>query len=628
MSIISFAFTFFFLFSWAAYYLTPRTYRWVVLLICSAAFYLLADARTMVFLLFAVLVTYFAGLLLGRQNQRMKSAMAAPGAEKAAVKRTFVGRKRWTVFAALMIVFGALFAVKYLDFCFRLLDPLYQKLGWTPLPELKLLLPLGISFYTFQAAGYVFDVYRAKCEPERNPAKHALFLMFFPQIIQGPISRRHELAGQLYEGHTFSMAAIESASYRILWGYFKKIVIADRLIVTVANAFNLEQGYTGLSSFLGAALYCLQIYADFSGGIDIVMGVAEGFGVALPENFRQPFFAQSLNAFWQRWHITLGRWMREYVFYPIAISGPMARLSKKLKQRSAYLARAVPSSIGTVAVFFIVGVWHGAALYCLQIYADFSGGIDIVMGVAEGFGVALPENFRQPFFAQSLNAFWQRWHITLGRWMREYVFYPIAISGPMARLSKKLKQRSAYLARAVPSSIGPVAVFFIVGVWHGAALKYIVFGLYFAALICLGTFCAPLNDRIVPLLRVDRKSRWFTAFSVLRTDALCVIGFFFARADRLSDALTLIRRTLAGLGTPVRVDMSMTVPNQIVMLLAVLLLLAVSILKERGVELRAVLMRRTLALRWATFFLLLAVLLVFGAYGPGYAASDFIYMGF
>ncbi len=520
MSIISFAFTFFFLFSWAAYYLTPRTYRWVVLLICSAAFYLLADARTMVFLLFAVLVTYFAGLLLGRQNQRMKSAMAAPGAEKAAVKRTFVGRKRWTVFAALMIVFGALFAVKYLDFCFRLLDPLYQKLGWTPLPELKLLLPLGISFYTFQAAGYVFDVYRAKCEPERNPAKHALFLMFFPQIIQGPISRRHELAGQLYEGHTFSMAAIESASYRILWGYFKKIVIADRLIVTVANAFNLEQGYTGLSSFLGAALYCLQIYADFSGGIDIVMGVAEGFGVALPENFRQPFFAQSLNAFWQRWHITLGRWMREYVFYPIAISGPMARLSKKLKQRSAYLARAVPSSIGTVAVFFIVGVWHGAAL------------------------------------------------------------------------------------------------------------KYIVFGLYFAALICLGTFCAPLNDRIVRLLRVDRKSRWFTAFSVLRTDALCVIGFFFARADRLSDALTLIRRTLAGLGTPVRVDMSMTVPNQIVMLLAVLLLLAVSILKERGVELRAVLMRRTLALRWATFFLLLAVLLVFGAYGPGYAASDFIYMGF
>ena len=520
MSIVSFSFILFSLLAWLCYYLVKKPYRWIVLLCFSAAFYLFAGVKLMAYLLAATLCTYFAGRMLGKMRARMQAEQKAPGADRAKVKKAYTKKMRLIVAGALVLVFGILFSVKYLNFCLGLLGPLLERAGLGAFPTISLLLPLGISFYTFQAAGYVFDVYRGKTAAEENFFRYALFVSFFPQIIQGPISFHKELSGQLYEGHDFQFPRMERAFYLILWGYFKKMMIADRLIMDVARIFNLEEGCTGLAALLGAALYCLQIYTDFSGGIDICRGIAEGFGVTLPVNFNQPFFAKSLNDFWQRWHITLGRWMREYIFYPVAISKPMAKLAKALRPKSPYLAKALPTSIATVLVFFVVGVWHGAAT------------------------------------------------------------------------------------------------------------KYIVFGLYFALLITLGILAEPLTNGLVTRLHIRRESLWYRVFCVLRTDFICIVGFFFARADRVGDGVTLIKRTFTALFSGFRYDFWMTVPNQIVLAVSLCLLIAVSVLSERKVDVRAQLMARPFPLRWAVALLGVLLLLVLGVYGPGYAAADFIYMGF
>ncbi|MBO4235638.1 MAG: MBOAT family protein [Firmicutes bacterium] len=227
----------------------------------------------------------------------------------------------------------------------------------------KIGLPLGISFYTFQALGYLMDVYRGKAKAEDNPFKFALFVSFFPQILQGPISRFGELHEQLVDTHKFSFERLKLGAERMLWGYFKKLVIADRIAVMSNNIYsNYEvEGYAGLTIFIGVIFYGIQIYADFSGGMDIVIGLSEALGITLPENFRQPFWARSVSEFWQRWHVTLGTWMRDYVFYPLALSKPFARLGKKARNVFGNkTGKVIPTCIASFIVFTLVGIWHGS----------------------------------------------------------------------------------------------------------------------------------------------------------------------------------------------------------------------------------------------------------------------------
>ena len=237
-----------------------------------------------------------------------------------------------------------------------------RRVGAFGAPALGLLLPLGISFYTFQSMGYLIDVYNGKYAPEKNPAKFALFVSFFPQLIQGPIGRYDAMAKQLAEPHDFDYDRAQRGFLLMLWGMFKKMVLADRAAAAVNAVFAAQQGEMGGAlAVAGVLLYSLQQYCDFSGGIDLVSGIALQLGISLAPNFKRPYFAVSLGDFWRRWHISLGSWMRDYVFYPFALTRPVAKLSKAAKARfGAEFARALPAALGNILVFLLVGVWHGA----------------------------------------------------------------------------------------------------------------------------------------------------------------------------------------------------------------------------------------------------------------------------
>lgn len=189
-------------------------------------------------------------------------------------------------------------------------------------------MPLGLSYFIFQSVGYVIDVYRGKLSAQKNPLKYGLFVSFFPQMVQGPISRYDQLAPQLLSQRSLDWRDLKLGIQLCLWGYFKKLVIADRAAVLVNAVITENCPYGGAIIASGILFYCIQLYCDFSGGIDITRGVARMFGIDMAENFRRPIFAMSLTEYWRRWHITLGAWMRDYVFYPLSLSKTFGKLSR------------------------------------------------------------------------------------------------------------------------------------------------------------------------------------------------------------------------------------------------------------------------------------------------------------
>ena len=200
-------------------------------------------------------------------------------------------------------------ALKYFRYYIEILAQAY---GGVQL-DLGVLIPLGISFYTFQSAAYIIDLYRSKIEADSSLPRFALFLSFFPQIVQGPIARYDQLAGQLYEGHSFSYTNFTHGMQLILWGFFKKLVIADRVAVLVSQVFDNYGDYHGAIVFVALLGYSVQIYADFSGGIDIARGVAGMMGIEMSHNFMRPYFSDSISEFWRRWHMSLSFWCRDYI---------------------------------------------------------------------------------------------------------------------------------------------------------------------------------------------------------------------------------------------------------------------------------------------------------------------------
>ncbi|WP_434311424.1 MBOAT family O-acyltransferase [Hominifimenecus sp. rT4P-3] len=335
MSFVSTNFLIFLFAAVAGYYLIPKKAQWMWLLLFSYLFYLSAGIEILFYLVFATLVTYGAGI----------------GIEK-------TEKKKRVMLAAVLLDFGMLAFVKYFNFAVENLNALFG-LG---IAERNLLLPLGISFYTFQSVGYVIDVYRGKVKAEKNPFRFALFVSFFPQLLQGPIGRFDRLAGELYAQRSFSLLRMERGLQRMLWGYFKKMVLADRLSVTVNLIFSNYQQYSGWINVIGVLCYSIQLYADFSGGMDVVIGVAEMFGISMDENFKRPYFSRSISEFWHRWHITLGTWMKDYIFYPLSLSRGMKKFEKFAKKKfGKKTGRILPVCIANIVIFLVVGIWHGPA---------------------------------------------------------------------------------------------------------------------------------------------------------------------------------------------------------------------------------------------------------------------------
>lgn len=365
MQFFSLNFALFFLMVLAAYFLLPKKYQYLCLLAASYVFYLRQGVQGAVFLVLTTVVVYTAGLLLERQQLAFAERTQAPGCDAALKKREKAlcqRRKRQIVTVSVVLCIGALALSKYSDQLLGSVNAALGALGASArLDGFSIIKPLGISFYTLQAIGYLIEVYRGKTKAEHNLLRFALFISYFPQVVQGPISKYQDLTKTLYAPHDWDSSRALSGALRILWGYFKKLVIADRVGVAVQFILGGQnpnaEGLIVLTTFI---LYGFQIYADFSGCMDIVLGISEIFGIQVTQNFARPYFARSVAEFWQRWHITLGAWMRNYVFYPLALSKPFNQMGRKLRRLCGpYAAKVLPTSLASFIVFLLVGIWHG-----------------------------------------------------------------------------------------------------------------------------------------------------------------------------------------------------------------------------------------------------------------------------
>ena len=339
------------------YYLIPGTWQWPLLLIASYVFYLSAGTEYLFFILFTTVTTYGAAYLMDRRLKARDAYMAAHKAElsreekKAYKAKVKSGNRIWMILC-LVLNFGILAVCKAV-----LIDPFRTAAKEGAISFLTLGLPLGISFYMFQSMGYVVDVYRETAKAERNPFKLALFVSFFPQLIQGPISKYNQLAPTLYAPHKFDGKCVSFGLQRMLWGYFKKLVVADRIAVAIGTLKG--EAYTGVAFLVLTLFYAIQIYGDFTGGIDVTIGLAEALGVKLPENFIRPFFSKNIAEYWRPWHISLGVWMKDYIFYPISVSEPMRKLSKAARKKFPNFGKRVPVYVASILTWLATGIWHG-----------------------------------------------------------------------------------------------------------------------------------------------------------------------------------------------------------------------------------------------------------------------------
>lgn len=372
MTYTSFMFAVFALLTILVYYLMPsKKYQWVVLLIASFIFYMYNSYRFAFYIACTTASIYFAAKYIedyarSTKDLAKKKKTELSRSEIKAFKKERKKREQLILAIALILNFGILFILKYYNF---MVGGLFELLGFSKseTPFIKLFLPLGISFYTFQATGYLIDVYRGLVKAERNFFKFALFVSFFPQTIQGPISEFEQLGNQLTQEHKPEWIRFKLGCQLILWGLFKKLVIADRAIYFIQKCTNHYTQYNGLVIFLVGLTYALQLYTDFSGGIDISRGIAKILGIDMIDNFKRPYFSQSLGEYWRRWHISLGAWMKKYVFYSLAMSNTFMKLSNRIKKGEKkpsavrmHLAKTLPSALAIFVVFMFVGLWHGA----------------------------------------------------------------------------------------------------------------------------------------------------------------------------------------------------------------------------------------------------------------------------
>ena len=510
MSLISTEFLTFVTVAIIGYYLIPKKYQWVWLLAFSYIYYASSGMKYLVFLLYTTVVTYgTARLIYGADLKFVEQ------------KEKIKTYKKSLLILSLILDFGMLAVLKYTNFTIENINILFH----TDIRMMKLLLPLGISFYTFQSAGYVLDVYWKRCEPEKSIFRFALFVSFFPQILQGPIGRYSRLAHQLYEEHSFDYIQIERGIQRILWGFFKKMVIADTAAVFVDAIFDSYQKYNGLA-IIGVLAYSAQLYGDFSGGIDVVIGIASMFGIEMDENFKRPYFSVSITDFWHRWHITLGTWMKDYLFYPLSLSKGMCKFGKTAKK-------------------------------------------------------AFGKNY----------------------------------------------------GRALPICVANIVVFLVVGVWHGAAWKFIVYGLYNGLIIGFSGLMAKNYRDWKKRYGIDDKSNGWHIFQIIRTFLLVNISWFFDRADTIPQALTMMKNAVTVWRPAQLLDIRIGASGPVYTLMAIGILVfscvvqfIVSLYQEKGVQIRESIAGKPRLVRWILYMALILSLSAIGL--PPNTAGGFIYAQF
>lgn len=349
-------------------------YQWIVRLIASLAFYLYIAKIRIIFLIISAVTVWYGGIVLEKIITDGKKSRKRPGITKEEKKNSKAverKKKNAVVIFVLLINLGILAYVKY----------------YLPIRNMSIVLPLGISYYTFMAISYLIDVYGEKYDAEKNVAKFLLFISWFPQIIEGPFNRYDLISKQLFGENRLTWECWKKSMLLFLFGAIKKYVVADVLAPSVSAILGSSiVDMPGSYLLFGAFLRAIQQYGDFSGGIDMVMSVSLMFGVQMSENFRQPYFSPTLAEFWRRWHMSLGSFMRDYVFYPFAMNDYVQKITKTIsKKYGNHWGRSVTGGIANIFVFVLVGVWHGSQLH--YVYWGLYHGIIIAISdaLAPGF---------------------------------------------------------------------------------------------------------------------------------------------------------------------------------------------------------------------------------------------------
>lgn len=322
----SFEFILFFVAVFGAYWLLPHRFRWALLLGASYFFYASAEPSYLILILASTSIDYFLCLNLTSSNEKRK--------------------RRIGLTTSILLNLGLLFTFKYFDFFQTVIhDTLWLFDVKYTVNEANFILPVGISFYTFQTLSYSIDVYRQKVQPERHFGKFALYVAFFPQLIAGPIERAQDLLSQFNKKLHLKSEEFREGCWLFSWGLFKKVVVADNTKILVDHIFDNAEFQNGGSLLFALFLFTIHIYADFSGYCDMAIGTAKMLGIKLKANFRTPYFSQSINEFWTRWHITLSQWLKDYVYIPLGGN----RVSKFRHLSNLFIT------------FFLAGLWHGAS---------------------------------------------------------------------------------------------------------------------------------------------------------------------------------------------------------------------------------------------------------------------------
>ncbi|MDE6111278.1 MAG: MBOAT family protein, partial [Eubacterium sp.] len=383
-------------------------------------------------------------------------------------------------------------------------------------PQLNLIQPLGISFYSLQAISYITDIYRGKYEACKNPLRISLYLSFMLTIVEGPVARYNQLGTQLNNCAYLNFKDFELGAQRVFWGLFKKIVVADRVSELVNNVFDRSEDYGGAIVIAAILAYTLQLYCEFSGVMDVINGLGKMIGIEMPENFNRPFFAKTINEFWQRWHITLGGWLRDYVFYPISLSKPFMKLT---------------------------------------------------MGARKKF--------------------------------------------------------NPYYANLIPTSVALFFVWFSNGMWHGAGWKYIVYGLYYYVLMMFGLFLEPLSAKACKALKINRKSKSYSLFQIIRTFVIVNGGMLIFRADNLHDAVSMFASIFTNFSLKVLVPgakngLGLDIKDYIIVAIGIVIIFAVGVLQERQISISQKISEMKFPIKFIIYMAAIFVIIIFGAYGENY----------
>lgn len=480
------------------YALTKQAYRKYVLLGASWLFYFLAMRQIAWVLVATSAGVYAAALWIDRAE----------------------GKKRTMRFAcALALMAGVLIRVKYAGWIFGGL----QMLTGQAFALKKLVVPLGISYYTLEAISYLCEVLWRHQEADRDFVRVALFLGFFPQIMEGPIARYQDSAASLCAGRPITGKSLRNGCLRMLWGFFKKMAGADRLSLLVAMVFNQPQRFHGWAALIGGVAYVAQLYLEFSGMIDVTMGTAEVLQIHLPENFRQPFFSRSASEFWRRWHITLGTWLKTYVFFPVSTSHLVVNANRKVR-----------------------------------------------------------------------------------------------------------KKYGRQTAKVVTSFLALTPVWLFNGFWHGPKWNYIVYGLYYLAILMAEVMLEPVKKQFYAKTGYSPDRGFFKFLHWVRTLAIIVAGEIIFRANTVSAALLMMGNVFRG---PSNVHALFAVSHLdssdwLAVGFCLALVAIVDVCKEKGVHLFDWLDRLPTSVRWGLSYSLIFALIFLGAYGAGYRKVDMIYAKF